>query len=1500
VALEVHANSTLPSQGSGRRTLTVVDNSVFVVGGALAAAAAARAPVAAAILVNGSGFDNITLDGNFAVVVAVASSTTAAVVSGVVMHVLLHSNSAITLVNNVADLSVMAGACQGISFMISASQASAQIKHLSLSLRDNTVLISSTQHDLHPAGSLNSTYTDAFPTACVFVRHVRAGSLALATLVDGMTCHVTAVYGSSGGNLGACEVSAIHGGDASGDMLDGGVTSNVSLAVTDLSADIRLLALPNGTSPPAYVEVAAIACPSAEQVTCRLNRSTISVAVDSMYNGTMAVALRIPGPTFISKTLFAFSSVDIINTSVQIEAPTAVLMRDTSTSTSQKIGTTAQPCFWYASDLVVKLIGAAGSPIFLGTSTSLLRAATLRIRRSVIELVVARSLTGLVEFSEPFAGSFDATELNVTINAQAVKTSTCATATGIFASRLSESGTVTFANSVFRFGCSNASAIGGLFTVGPSGEAASSAPPPSLTVQNVTVTMMSAVAPTVPNLRTPALLSLFPPVSPATRGVAVDFDRVRVDVPAGFGALGLVSTVDNTAPKIVNTWVPRPLRLHCVAINSHLVELSDAVAAATRISGTPTPTSSASSLVNVPLCADPCLEPLHLCSNSESMTTTASESVSLSLASSVTEAQDSRTESLSFRALRYAVSPKSLPIAALFGSTGGPTTFTVNVDTTASDERVATDLGICSAALIAVGPPQPKHAALASVTSRRVLAVTDANAFAAAVAIRLTELRFRATRRSSSTAIDFEMSPFLNSTAMQALRGGATENDLRAGVDTFDHSLSDEALVLATVVAWHLRPAPSCFLFTSGLALDARIDVSMVDNATTFTLQGTPPREPPTVPTAIAAAGVSAAITSGLAGGSAAGAAVVARTTLIASLSNCESILGDPLDPTANPTTVALGGLGKAGYVGGAALMNTVLLVAITAVLLAGGIYVQRSLKRRFAKRQARRDARRSGHATRQVSKIDSASSSEVDGDSETTNILKAPKEGYKAAATLARMPSLLIFPLMFLLQPTSSSAIVLLVFSDGQLGAIALGVVTLGWIIGVLAWPTWLFSRSNFRAVWVPRSEQQHEERLKGSSVVTALVKTCVLRISEPGRWYDEARSLDSAQNDADDLGAALLQLPQKGAAPAPVAVVGAKLPPDQSFVRGHLLFFADYNGRCRWFILVELVFTVLLSIADAVTMGGACAGVAVFVIVAYVAYIALLLVKRPHESWINFACTVGVAVLQLAATIVALVMVVFGATDAREVLLQVLLMAALAATTLRGVYDVARNIVRLLRHRAVKSLEVRRAAKLRAARRQQRREAELARRRREVAAEERETSVELQGPRSPQATDAPAPLVAQHAPATRTATAPSPRPSTATKPTLSERSAAARARFADLAAQLEFALEREAALADAEAELARTLIRHRHQIGAPRSAGGNAVAPGIAPSSAPGLPVRSGHGGRELRDDELLGFTSVAPDPPRARGRVPPQRIADGASEGLGPAQHASSRVAIDPSEL
>jgi hypothetical protein len=364
--------------------------------------------------------------------------------------------------------------------------------------------------------------------------------------------------------------------------------------------------------------------------------------------------------------------------------------------------------------------------------------------------------------------------------------------------------------------------------------------------------------------------------------------------------------------------------------------------------------------------------------------------------------------------------------------------------------------------------------------------------------------------------------------------------------------------------------------------------------------------------------------------GSPTGAVVVARTALVANIAACDRKLDTELGANDNPSRGAIGDT-PVRYFAGAAVYNSVLLLSFAAAQLAVA-------------------------AARKCATGDSLA----------------------ACLSWVRFPSLSLFPLLYLLQPTAAAAFALVVSGAGAALMVVGLVVAAALLAGGGAIYLGIFRAFGAKFVRndlvTMRLDAEEVAALSGETAARARWRRATFIVfAALGEWEDCAPAAD----EADSLTLALV-MGHGGDDAAADNAAGA------SFVRRNFLFFADYSDRFTAFILVETAVSFAMGLLGALTatLSVECSEAAWALLALLGGYFALMLWMRPHESRFNLWFMAGTALLEWVATVFALANT-YAPSAALLTMVEVLLTAVLVASALKAVYDVAHVAVGVLRRR-------------------------------------------------------------------------------------------------------------------------------------------------------------------------------------------------------------------------
>jgi hypothetical protein len=243
-------------------------------------------------------------------------------------------------------------------------------------------------------------------------------------------------------------------------------------------------------------------------------------------------------------------------------------------------------------------------------------------------------------------------------------------------------------------------------------------------------------------------------------------------------------------------------------------------------------------------------------------------------------------------------------------------------------------------------------------------------------------------------------------------------------------------------------------------------------------------------------------------------------------------------------------------------------------------------------------------------------------------------------ALTWARFPSALVFPYLFLLQPTFTAAVTILsygastatmILSEMVLLLIALSLVSVVYVI---------FRQVGKRTVYLPADDPY---KTLGHR------KPVPVRLVEPllagGQWVDPITQRTSG------------------------------------YTRRFSALFSDYRGGCKWFLLVELTVSLALGLCAALVPVSSCEGINIGLFIVFLVYPLLLIAFRPFDALIDMMIGLLVTLCQLTATSLSL----FGKSNETAKVVDSLLTTALITTIVHGVVKLS-AVVFHVHHRALR----------------------------------------------------------------------------------------------------------------------------------------------------------------------------------------------------------------------
>jgi hypothetical protein len=373
----------------------------------------------------------------------------------------------------------------------------------------------------------------------------------------------------------------------------------------------------------------------------------------------------------------------------------------------------------------------------------------------------------------------------------------------------------------------------------------------------------------------------------------------------------------------------------------------------------------------------------------------------------------------------------------------------------------------------------------------------------------------------------------------------------------------------------------------------------------TFVVLAPPPPTTKLLSTAADTTAAVAAVASAAAGSPAAGLAV-ARVSMIAALTTCEPTLGLPLDFSSSPTGIAITDQ-PVGYFFGAAVMNTVLILAFVLVVL--GVAAARRWR--------------------------------VGWQTCTTAQMLA----------WGRLPSIALFPTLFVLQPTFAGALTAFVFGSGVAVRGGALLIVLFWVAVVVFFFWRIFRGNRFAARFVAESEEM-EEAMKEANVALRFLYKILASI---GEWHDTNPKIE--------------------------------------FVRANFLFISDFRDRAPWFLFFDVTLSLVLAAIDVYRTSGSGSTCDVLVWITCIGLFALVvaqLLLRPYESMFNLIFSVVIAGGQAVAAVLA---ILADSIENGQNIVADLLNALLIIVAVRSGYDVLRVGWQFFHNRFVKNLRAKAA---------------------------------------------------------------------------------------------------------------------------------------------------------------------------------------------------------------
>ena len=320
----------------------------------------------------------------------------------------------------------------------------------------------------------------------------------------------------------------------------------------------------------------------------------------------------------------------------------------------------------------------------------------------------------------------------------------------------------------------------------------------------------------------------------------------------------------------------------------------------------------------------------------------------------------------------------------------------------------------------------------------------------------------------------------------------------------------------------------------------------------------------------------------------------------------------------------------------------------------------------------------------------------------------------WRKTLLLVRSVAVVTFVWLVLLQPTVGSATLVASLADDP-ALVAVAAVMLAVTLSPVVLLCVFFRPSAFRARFVPQAPTladvpvlRHLER----------VPLALALFGEDGAWEDLPPGQSLATLAADAAAAA-----DDGAAGAPLLSVtgggddhgdgndgGRRSPTDSSplrpgghekkantdFIFTYEILFVDFNARARWFLTVECLVSALLALAQTLGDVVGCQAVAWVTVATLGTYLLLLLGLRPYIMKFNLLFFGVIAFMQFVAAALGLSFYLLppgdGGTGTREALKDAvdhLVRGLEVLAVARGVFDVCRMVVRMLRSNARASVD-------------------------------------------------------------------------------------------------------------------------------------------------------------------------------------------------------------------
>lgn len=314
---------------------------------------------------------------------------------------------------------------------------------------------------------------------------------------------------------------------------------------------------------------------------------------------------------------------------------------------------------------------------------------------------------------------------------------------------------------------------------------------------------------------------------------------------------------------------------------------------------------------------------------------------------------------------------------------------------------------------------------------------------------------------------------------------------------------------------------------------------------------------------------------------------LASRVGLIASVASCESDLDEPLPFYVNPTGLELtAGKPEVRFHIGALVGNIAIVLGVGVVSLLYAVLHSAVLK--------------------------------TDEDRTFMGV------AYRSLAA-ARFCGAVIFPLLFLLEPIVGSALTSLVHGNVNDAVVAVVVLVVTCVIcGVFAMI--LLDRQNFTATYRTHEEMDIEKKIaerdrtaKGLPADDSDDERGVLGRCD--KWYE--RKIEGVWGEWFQVSRSDEQQPYEARAKVPAAA----LEETEEQQRDHKYFFLRYgaafdyyDGEHRWFLIAEMLASVLLGVCDGLVESIGCSNVAIMMCAVFGLYVVAVFIIRPYSTRKDF----------------------------------------------------------------------------------------------------------------------------------------------------------------------------------------------------------------------------------------------------------------------------------------